>query len=94
VILHDRFRTKLALALQERGWSQSELARRMSMSQPNVGDYLHGRRCPGLDTVERFAIALGCEPENLIDDHPLRLIEAAAVSVETQAEPSTRKTPL
>jgi len=75
VILHDRFRTKLQQALNERGWTQTDLARRMECAQPVVHRYLSGLRCPGLDMVAKFEAAIGVEHGSLIDDQPLRLLE-------------------
>jgi ribosome-binding protein aMBF1 (putative translation factor) len=75
VVLHQRFTAKLRQALDDRGWSQSELARRLNIDQSVVNRYLNGRICPGLDLVEKFASALGVEPHNLLDDRPLLLLE-------------------
>lgn len=73
MILHDNFRTKLDQALKEKGWSQSDLAREMCLSRQMISDYMNGRKCPGLDVVERFAKAVDTDPWNLIDDKPLRI---------------------
>jgi ribosome-binding protein aMBF1 (putative translation factor) len=78
VDLHNVFQQKLQKALRERGWSQTELARRMGWAQAVVNRYALGRVCPGLDTVEKFENALGCARGSLIDDQPLRLLEVVS----------------
>ncbi len=49
----------------------------MCVAQPTVGDYFHGRTCPGLDMVAKFESALAIEHGSLVDDQPLRLLEIA-----------------
>lgn len=77
MILHDRFTAKLQQALNERGWSKSELARRMGMTRQAIHQYVHGTRCPGLDLVAEFEAAVGAESGSLVDRHPLQLLELA-----------------
>lgn len=77
MVLHDRFKEKLRQALNERGWSQSELSRRLGFALPVTRRYIFGERCPGLDMVAKFEAALGVEHGSLIDDQPLRLLELA-----------------
>lgn len=78
MVLQDTFRAKVLAALDERGWSQSELARRMDVTRSMVSQYLNKRIQPGLDVVEKFATALEVDPWNLVDDRPLRFLHPAA----------------
>jgi len=78
VILEQRFRDKLLQALSANGISKSELARRMGTSPQYMSEYVHGRKSPGLDVLERFAFALHVEPANLIDENPIRLLTTIA----------------
>lgn len=73
--LQERFREKLREALEIKGWSQSDLARHLDMTPQTVGSYFHGRRSPGLDFVEKVAIALDIKPSNLLDDAPLEILQ-------------------
>lgn len=66
MILEQRFRSNVETALSDRGWSKSELARRMGASPQYVGNYLSGRVSPGFAVVERFASALGVDPCDLL----------------------------
>jgi transcriptional regulator with XRE-family HTH domain len=78
VKLHKTFQRKLRDALKAKGWSQYRLAQELGIAPQAVGDYFHGRKCPGLDVVERFAKALDVDPWNLVDDQPLRILEPTA----------------
>ena len=51
---------------EDRGISQSELARRIGRSAGYVCDIEHGRRSPNLTTVALFAEALGCTSSSLV----------------------------
>lgn len=44
---------------ERRGWSQTEMASRVGMQQPNVASLESGRRVPTLETVVRVADVLG-----------------------------------
>lgn len=43
------------------GLSDSEVARRMGIAQPNVSRWFSGDRDPSADVVHRLAAVLGCE---------------------------------
>jgi len=73
--LQERFRVKLLEALREKGWSQSDLARATNMTPQAVGNYVHGRVCPGLNLIEKFEAALEVPPGNLVDDKPIEIIQ-------------------
>ena len=51
-----------------RGWSSSELARRMGKAPGNIGDYEHGRRSPGLDVIAKLAAVFGVKPATLLTE--------------------------
>lgn len=54
------------------GLTQEELARKMQVSSSMIGIYENGIRKPKLDTINRFAVALGCDPSELWDDELLK----------------------
>ena len=78
MILQERFRIRVREAMDERGWSQSELARRMESDPQFIYRYLSGRTSPGLDIIERFAAALEVDPGVLIGEQELATHEQAA----------------
>ena len=46
---------RIKRARQERGWSQAELARRMSVTQPSVAEWESGRKAPNMKNLVRLA---------------------------------------
>ena len=46
---------RIKRARQERGWSQTELARRMPVTQPSVADWESGRKTPSMKNMVRLA---------------------------------------
>ena len=43
----------------ERGWSQAELARRMSVTQPSVAEWESGRKAPNMKNLVHLSKLLG-----------------------------------
>jgi transcriptional regulator with XRE-family HTH domain len=52
--------------LDQRGWSQGELARRAGISQGAISNVLSGKREPGADFCMKVAQALGEAPEKVL----------------------------
>ncbi|MCR4297841.1 MAG: helix-turn-helix domain-containing protein [Gallionella sp.] len=50
---------RIKQARLERGWSQEELARRMSVTQPSVAEWESGRKAPHMKNLMRLAKLLG-----------------------------------
>ena len=55
-------------AIQESGWSQNQLAKRLNMSTPNLNHVLQGRRYLSLVMVAKIGAALGKKPRIVFDD--------------------------
>lgn len=51
----DIMKERIKQARQERGWSQAELARRMSVTQPSVAEWESGRKAPNMKNLVRLA---------------------------------------
>lgn len=73
-ILRDNFQRKFREALNARGMTPAQLARKIGVSRQAVEQYARGEHCPSLDLVERYAVALEVDPWNLIDDQPLKIL--------------------
>jgi len=52
--------------MEARGWSQSELARRASVSRPTVSNVLMCKQTPSFEFCASVATALGEPPERLL----------------------------
>ena len=66
VILQERFALRVREAMESERVSQSELARRMSVTPSMVSQYINGLRSPGLDVVERFSRALNIDDPTIL----------------------------
>jgi transcriptional regulator with XRE-family HTH domain len=62
----QEFGRRLYRLLLERGWNQSELARRADLPRDSVSTYIRGRSLPTPTSLKKIAEALGVEPENLL----------------------------
>jgi transcriptional regulator with XRE-family HTH domain len=60
------FAQRLLAVMRERGWTQSELARRARIGRDNVSGYIRGKNLPGPAIMNRLAAALAVGPEQLI----------------------------
>lgn len=60
------FAQRLVAVMRERGWTQSELARRARIGRDNVSGYIRGKNLPGPAILNRLAVALAVGPEELI----------------------------
>ena len=62
----QEFGRKLHAILLERGWNQSEMARRAGIGRDAISTYVRGRSLPEPATLKRMAEALGMEPTELL----------------------------
>lgn len=72
--LNALFASNLRKLRQQRGWSQAELARRLSEGRdevvhvPYISDLERGKKTPTFETMARLSEVLGVEPSDLIDE--------------------------
>lgn len=70
--IKQEFARKLQKAMLEKGWNQSELARRAGMGRDNISGYMSGRILPGAKKLKQLADALTVPPSSLLDGVVLR----------------------
>jgi transcriptional regulator with XRE-family HTH domain len=75
----QRFALKIKAQLQERGWNQSELARRAGLKRDSVSTYVCGRALPNPRSLAALARALNTRPEDLLPG-AIRDVEADEAS--------------
>lgn len=73
-ILRERFPVKVEEARKLKGWSKTELARRMGVTPQYVTNYTKVSQNTGLVVVTKFAEALEVDPANLLNDQPIRFL--------------------
>jgi transcriptional regulator with XRE-family HTH domain len=61
----ENFSDWLFTQMQEKDWSQSDLARNAGVTRTAISDVLSGRRKPGPDLCSSIAIALELPPEQV-----------------------------
>ena len=64
---HQKFAARLNAALDERGWSQSELARRAGIRRDAVSTYCRAAAMPSKVLLDKIAKALGGSAAELLD---------------------------
>ena len=71
---------RICLLRQRQGWSQAELAKRLSISPSTVGMYEQGRREPSLSAVVQLSRAFGVSTDFLLTGSPLTREDAEALA--------------
>ena len=62
----EQIRERLAEAIRQSGISQTELARKLGVSQPTVANYLRGKILPALDTFANLCIILDIDANDIL----------------------------
>jgi transcriptional regulator with XRE-family HTH domain len=62
---------RICLLRRRQGWSQAELAKRLSISPSSVGMYEQGRREPSLEGAVELSRAFGVSVDYLLTGKPL-----------------------
>lgn len=62
----QEFGRRLHALLLEKGWNQSELARRAELGRDAISTYVRGRSFPEPTSLKRIADALGTTPTDLL----------------------------
>ena len=62
----NQIREKLVEAIKQSGFSQTEIAKRLNVKQPTVGQYLSGRALPALDTFANLCAVLDIDANDIL----------------------------
>ena len=62
MIVQSRIQQRLAEAIRQSGMTQTEIAAKVGIKQPTVGQYLSGRSMPALDTFANLCAVLDVDP--------------------------------
>lgn len=79
------FGLRLAGMIRDRGWNQSEAARRADMGRDNISGYVNGRYLPSSKHLNALCQAFGVQPEELIPDRAAvdRILSRASTPPQT-----------
>lgn len=66
MIVLKQIQEKIIQAIKESGLTQTELAKRLGIKQPTVGQYLSGRAMPALDTFANLCAVLDLDPAEIL----------------------------
>ena len=69
--LYRRFCENVRSGMEERDWSQDDLAAKMRVTKGYVSNLLNGRAQPGLHTLEKVAKAFRVDPSELLSEKEL-----------------------
>ncbi len=62
----DQIREKLKDVIKTSGLTQSELANKLEIKQPTIGQYLSGRAMPALDTFANLCRVLDVDANEIL----------------------------
>ncbi len=62
----ENIRVRLIEAIKLSGLTQTEIAKRLGIKQPTVGQYLSGRSMPALDTFANLCAMLDVDPAYIL----------------------------
>ena len=66
MITLDTIQSRLAEAIRQSEYSQSEIARRVGIKQSQISCYKHGKKRPALDTFARLCEVLEVDPAYIL----------------------------
>ena len=62
MITAEQIRERIAEAIRQSGMTQTELACKVGIKQPTIGQYLSGRAMPSLETFANLCKVLDVDP--------------------------------
>ena len=66
MIVLAQIQEKIAQSIRESGLTQTQLAKKLGIKQPTIGQYLSGRAMPALDTFANLCAVLDLDPAEIL----------------------------
>lgn len=77
--LKDKFSNRLNFLLEQKGWSDNQLAEKCDLARSYIGKLKKGQASPPLDTIEVIAAALSIDPISLLSPDEISPRQALGV---------------
>ena len=77
--LRDKFSNRLNFLLEQKGWSDNQLAEKCGLARSYIGKLKKGLASPPLDTLEVIAAALSIDPISLLSPDEISPRQALGV---------------
>jgi len=74
MITVEQIRKKLIVVIRTSGMTQTELAKRIGITQSSLGQYLTGRAMPALDTFANLCAVLELDANDILCLHEYKKI--------------------
>jgi transcriptional regulator with XRE-family HTH domain len=71
----QEFGRKIYNMLMEKGWSQSELARRSDLPRDSISVYIRGKSFPTPSSLAKLAKAFNLDPVEMLPNHTVSSVE-------------------
>lgn len=68
MITLENIQKNLASAIRQSGLSQTELGRRLGVSQQTISHYLKGDKLPALDTFANLCAIIDVNPQDILSE--------------------------
>lgn len=76
---------RLQARMLDKGWNQSELARRSGLSRDNISNYIAKGRIPSPVHLAKIAKALGCKADELLPMRGMPRVDDRAPALDVRA---------
>jgi len=85
VLTRAEFGKRLYSLMLNKGWNQSEMARRVGIGRDSISQYVRGRSIPSPANLDKLATILGIEKDVLFPNYDAQTnaIEAATVEIKS-----------
>jgi transcriptional regulator with XRE-family HTH domain len=70
---------RIALLRKQKGWSQTDLAKKVDASREAIGKYERNESSPAVETAKRIADVLGVTLDYLVDENALSTFDKVIV---------------
>jgi transcriptional regulator with XRE-family HTH domain len=87
-LTRQEFARRVYSLMLEKGWTQSELARRSDLNRDAISNYTRGVTLPSPLSLQKLADGLGVKPEELLPNHTESAIENDWPSFEFRESPA------